>query len=75
LAGRGLLYRRLFQKNLAEGSNLETDSRHSDLYRTAVNLIGASIMEFITNMSAWVGLAGALTFLRGDIIKNRYCSH
>ncbi|MDQ0195266.1 biotin transporter BioY [Paenibacillus wynnii] len=34
-----------------------------------VNLIGAPIMALITNTSVWAGLAGALAFLPGDIIK------
>ncbi|QUL52119.1 biotin transporter BioY [Paenibacillus tritici] len=34
-----------------------------------VNLIGASIMAWITNTSVWAGLAGATAFLPGDLIK------
>ncbi|WP_379127315.1 biotin transporter BioY [Paenibacillus sp. sgz500958] len=34
-----------------------------------VNLIGASIMAWITNTAVWAGLTGALAFLPGDIIK------
>ncbi|MRN54958.1 biotin transporter BioY [Paenibacillus monticola] len=34
-----------------------------------VNLIGASIMAWITNTAVWAGLVGALAFLPGDIIK------
>lgn len=34
-----------------------------------VNLIGASIMAWITDTSIWAGLSGALVFLPGDLIK------
>ncbi|ULO04915.1 biotin transporter BioY [Paenibacillus sp. 19GGS1-52] len=34
-----------------------------------VNLIGATIMAWITNTAVWAGLVGALAFLPGDIIK------
>lgn len=34
-----------------------------------INLMGASIMAWITNTSIWAGLVSALAFLPGDIIK------